>query len=56
MMSTEDRIAALQEKHADIEKRIEQEFTRPHPDDSVIGQMKREKLRIKDEISRLEHT
>lgn len=53
-MSTDERIASLQSKHADLERRIDELQARPNPDEAIIGEFKREKLRIKDEISRLE--
>jgi hypothetical protein len=40
----------LNDKHASLERAIEEENLRPHPDDIRISQLKREKLRIKDEI------
>lgn len=49
-MSKEDRIQALREKHAALDAQIEEENQRPHPDDDRIAQLKRQKLRIKDEI------
>ncbi len=52
-MSIEDRLSALRHKHADLESKIENENSRPHPDDSAIAELKRQKLRVKDEIHRL---
>ena len=52
-MSKEDRIQALREKHASLEAQIEDENQRPHPDDDRIHQLKRQKLRIKDEIAQI---
>ena len=34
---------------------IDEENLRPHPDESRLAQLKREKLRIKDEIADIEH-
>lgn len=52
-MSTEDRIVSLQEKHAKLEQKLENEESRPMPDDVVVHEIKREKLAIKDELASL---
>ena len=52
-MSTVDHIEALRAKHASLEQAIVQENSRPHPDDDAICSLKKRKLQIKDEISRL---
>jgi hypothetical protein len=52
-MSTVDHIEALKAKHASLEFAIHQEISRPYPDDDSICSLKKRKLRIKDEISRL---
>ncbi|NIQ96579.1 MAG: YdcH family protein [Desulfuromonadales bacterium] len=54
-MAIDDRLQALRTRHADLDQQIENEVRRPNPDDSLISQMKREKLRIKDEIFSIEH-
>lgn len=54
-MSLQERIVALRDRHANLETLIDEEFNRPHPDDSRIGELKRQKLRIKDEIERITH-
>ena len=54
-MSTDHRIEALKERHAALENRIDVENTRPNPDQDAVAEWKREKLRIKDEISSLEN-
>jgi len=53
-MALEHRIEALRERHASLETQIQQETARPVPDDSRIAALKRQKLRIKDEIQRME--
>jgi hypothetical protein len=53
-MSQQDRIEALKQKHAALERAIEEENSRPLPNDDVISDLKRQKLRIKDEIFQLE--
>jgi hypothetical protein len=52
-MSIEDRLASLKNKHAAIEAQLDEESHRPHPDDKHIAELKRQKLRLKDEISRI---
>jgi hypothetical protein len=52
-MATVDHIEALKMKHASLEQAIDQESTRPHPDDDAICSLKKRKLMIKDEIARL---
>lgn len=54
-MSLEDRVKALQDKHADLERILEDEESRPLPDNVVLHDIKRQKLAIKDEIERLTH-
>ncbi len=44
-------ISALESKHAGLERRIAEESTRPLPNDAVIKELKRRKLRIKEELS-----
>lgn len=46
-------VSALQLKHAGLEKRIEEEMNRPLPDHAVIQTLKKQKLRIKEELSEL---
>lgn len=52
-MSMDDRVASLMAKHEALESKIQEEEARPHPDDITIHQLKKEKLRIKDEIAAL---
>lgn len=51
LMTADERIASLRTKHAAIESAIDEESHRPHPDDLRIIELKREKLRIKDQIA-----
>jgi len=53
MMALAAHIAELAEKHKLLERRIEEEVTRPGSDDLEIHRMKLEKLKLKDEITRL---
>ena len=53
-MSLQDRIEALREKHAALERALNEENSRPLPNQDAISDLKRQKLRIKDEIYQLE--
>lgn len=53
-MSLSAHLAELSEKHKLLERRIQQEQARPGSSDQVIRQMKLEKLRLKEEISKLQ--
>jgi hypothetical protein len=51
---TEPHLESLKTKHADLEARIADEERRPHPDDEIIHDLKKQKLRIKDELAHLQ--
>lgn len=44
-------VDALETKHADLERAIAQENSRPAPDDTMLRQLKLKKLRIKEELA-----
>ncbi|MBA4163499.1 MAG: hypothetical protein C0510_02520 [Erythrobacter sp.] len=44
-------VTALQSKHAGIEAKIRAELNRPAPNDVMIQELKKRKLRIKEELS-----
>ena len=44
-------VAALQAKHEGLERRIREELNRPAPDESMVQTLKKQKLRIKEEIA-----
>ena len=52
-MTMHDYVESLRSKHAHLEQQIDDELHRPLPDQSILTRLKREKLRIKDEIARL---
>lgn len=52
-MSVETHVRSLDDKHQKLEQAILEEEQRPHPDDFKITELKKEKLRIKDEMLRL---
>lgn len=43
--------SALQLKHEGLERRIQQEMSRPSPDFTQVQTLKKRKLRIKEELS-----
>lgn len=52
-MSLSSHLVELRRKHASLEQKIEQELRSPAADELQITELKREKLRLKDEITRL---
>jgi hypothetical protein len=52
-MIQEPRLRALEERHAALERRIAEEDARPMPDADALTRLKREKLRLKEEMERL---
>ena len=52
-MSIEAHLESLVRKHGVLESQIAQMLTRPVPDQAELSQLKREKLRLKDEIERI---
>ena len=50
-MNIAERIDALKAKHAALEAAIQDENNRPLPDTTKIHDLKRQKLKIKDEIA-----
>jgi hypothetical protein len=55
-MSLLDRIETLRARHANLEQEIDRESHRPLPNTDAITDLKRQKLRIKDEIFSLERS
>ncbi len=45
-------LAALEAKHAGLEARLINELQRPAPDATALAALKKQKLRLKDEIAR----
>lgn len=52
-MTTESHIAALQRRHREIDRQIDEEMTHPSHDDLLVAALKRKKLEIKDQLARL---
>lgn len=55
-MSSQDRIEELRAQHRSLDSTLDQEIHRPLPDPDLVTDLKRQKLRIKDQIAQLEHT
>jgi len=49
-----DRLAELKQEHADLDAALQAVAISPLPDMLLIGRMKRKKLALKDEITRIE--
>ena len=54
-MSLHEHVDSLRAKHARLEEQIDEEQHRPLPDSTVLVKLKREKLRLKEAIERLQH-
>lgn len=55
-MSLHEHVDSLRTKHATLEQMIDEEQHRPLPDQVTLTRLKREKLKIKEEIQRLATT
>lgn len=55
-MSSQDRIEELRAQHRNLEQALGLEIARPLPNTDTVADLKRQKLRIKDEIVQLEHS
>lgn len=54
-MSVQAHLGELQAKHQALEAELADAINHPASSDAEIAELKRKKLRLKDEISRLEH-
>jgi hypothetical protein len=52
-MANGPRLRALEERHSSLERQIAEEDGRPRPDEDALHRLKREKLRVKEEMERL---
>ena len=52
-MSMASHLSALEEKHQALERQIEDELTHPAADEGRLRELKRKKLKLKDEIAKL---
>ena len=46
-------VSALEAKHAGLEARIDEESQRPLPDTATLARLKKEKLKVKEEMAGL---
>ena len=53
-MSLQSRIDSLKSRHADLETRLRDEDHRPRPNADVVVKIKLDKLRVKEELERLQ--
>lgn len=53
-LALEQHISALRAKHTSLEEAIRVESSRPMPDFFVIGELKRKKLKVKEEIEQFD--
>lgn len=44
-------LSALEQKHAGLEAQIAEETQRPHPDDTLLARLKKQKLKVKEAIA-----
>ena len=52
-MHSEAHFTALSNKHAALDEKIHHEENRPAPDSTILYELKREKLVLKDEMTKL---
>ncbi len=52
-MGLESHLIELADKHHRLDEQIQEELLRPHPDDLMISELKKRKLRLKEELERL---
>jgi hypothetical protein len=53
-MTLAAHLAELSERHRLLEQKLKEEISRPGSDDIEISRLKREKLRLKDEMAKLQ--
>ena len=46
-------VAALQARHEGLEERLREEMSRPSPDSTMIQVIKKQKLKIKEELAHI---
>ena len=52
-MGLDSHIQELADKHHKLDEQIHEELHRPLPDDLTLSELKKRKLRLKEEIERL---
>lgn len=53
-MAIEAHLAELSERHSALERKIAEELTRPSTDSLKVAELKRKKLKLKDQIMKLQ--
>jgi len=53
-MSQIEHLAELERRHADLERKLEEKTLHPSADTLEISRLKRQKLKLKDQIVRLQ--
>jgi hypothetical protein len=53
-MALHEHVDSLRTKHAHLERLIDEELHRPLPDQAAVSRLKKEKLRLKEQIERLQ--
>jgi hypothetical protein len=53
-MSLQSHLSELQAKHSILERELQDAMAHPSSSDQELAELKRKKLKLKDEISRLE--
>ncbi|MEK9679809.1 MAG: DUF465 domain-containing protein [Rhodospirillaceae bacterium] len=53
-MTDQEQVDELKTKHHDLDEQIDKENARPNPDDIAISELKKEKLKIKDELASMD--
>ena len=54
-MAIESHLAELERRHQALEQEINEALTHPSTDGLKLAELKRKKLHVKDEITRLRH-
>ncbi len=55
-MTTEGHIAALERRHKELDRQLDDEMNHLSQDSMIIAALKRKKLEIKDELTKLQAT
>ena len=50
-MTEQDKVSNLRSRHSELDAKIDREGDRPLPDELLMANLKREKLKIKDELA-----
>lgn len=53
-MTVEARMESLRVKHAQLETAIEEASHRPLPDTAHVSELKRQKMKVKEELERIQ--